>query len=414
MSALGLAGLLTATLAAGAAWTPRARTADSNARTQPRARVAFFYRPPVDGTTAAFLASHVSLIILTHSDEAYMAKLRQSGFTGPILQYVTANQTEGPGPYVSAASACDDSYPPYARTIADLPGMFCEQIHPHESWFLHNREGERLWSRYRSGNGVWRTSYEMNPASEGWRQFMIRRLQAYRKLGYDGFFFDNVDLSRGGLLRLADADGGVKEFADDASFRRAVAGYLVALRAAFPHRPLWANLTHDPGTPGNWNAYTASLDGVMVEDFALGWTSYALDASGREVQFDNIRQTLAQGKGVIAVEQGSRHRNPANVARLRFGLASYWALAEGTATEDRSGRVPGGIYFRYGDAFDEDYRSFQWHQGYDFSPASEGQPLQVERQQWQRRFPAGDLRLNLVQATVSLPPGWRRAWKDLW
>src|SRR6185312_13997271 len=100
----------------------------------PAARVAYFYKPPQDGTSAGFL--------LTHADEPYMAQLRRAGYAGPILQVTAANEAEGPGPYANAHARCDASYPTYQRTVADRNGVFCRELHPHEDWFLHNLRGE--------------------------------------------------------------------------------------------------------------------------------------------------------------------------------------------------------------------------------------------------------------------------------
>ncbi|HUX66065.1 MAG TPA: putative glycoside hydrolase [Terriglobales bacterium] len=362
----------------------------------PGVRLAYFYKPPFD-TPAAVVAARSRLVILTHGDEAYLAQLRRAGYRGPLLQYIAANEAEGPGPYPNHAAACDAAYRPYQRTVADRPGVFCRQIHPHERWFLHNRRGERLWSRQRSADGVWRTTYLMNPASPGWRAFLIARLRQYRRLGFDGFFLDNVDLSRAGLLRQPGDRGGVAEFATDDAYRAAEVGYLAALRAAFPHLPLWANLTHDPGQPGGWANYLALLDGVMVEDFGPGWRRRPLDADARAAQWQNVRAALAAGKSVLAVAQGGR----GDRARLAFALALYWALQP----------ARGRLYFRYADADDRDYRTLWWYPAYAFQPPPPLGPLTGAGLDWRRPYPGGELQLHLAAATATLPPAWARAWR---
>lgn len=361
------------------------------------ARIAYFYKPPND-STAAEVAARTQLIILTHGDEAFLAQLRRLHYTGLLLQYIAANEAEGPGPYPDRTAACDSGYAPYQRTVADRPEVFCGEIHPHEDWFLHNRWGERLYTRTLSGNGVWRTTYLMNPASAGWRGLLLERLRVYRKLGWDGFFFDNVDLSRAGLLRQPDDRGGVAEYPDDASYRAAEAGYLAAVRQAFPGVPVWANLTHDPGDKGGWDPYLPWLDGVMVEDFALGWRRSPLPLQAREAQVANIRDVLGEGKGVVAVEQGGRGDHE----RLQFGLALYWALQPGAGA---------AFYFRYGDADDQDYRTLWWYPEYAFEPPSPAGPLEGGGASWRRAYPDGGLRLDLEAGTVSLPPAWSAAWR---
>lgn len=361
----------------------------------PRLGIAYFYRPPSDGTPARFLARHFQLIILTHTDEPYMAELRRDGFAGPILQYIAANEAEGPGPYANAAARCDTRYPTWQRTVADRVGVFCAQIQPHERWFLHNARGERLWTRTRSPDGVWRTTYAMNPGSLGWRGFLIRRLRQYRRLGFDGFFLDNVDLSRGRLLQQEDDRGGLAEYATGAAFRHAEAGYLAALRAAFPGVPLWANLTHDPNTVGDWSPYLRYLDGVMVEDFALGWNGSPLGAAAAQAQVANIRAALGAGKAVLLVEQGRRPDR----ARLAVGLALAWALAP---------TAPGRLYFRYGDAFESDYRTVWWYRQYRFQPPPPRGPLQCRAGVCARQYAGGRLRVDVARARVRLPRGWPR------
>ncbi|MGH9467091.1 MAG: putative glycoside hydrolase [Terriglobales bacterium] len=363
----------------------------------PRLGYAYFYKPPSDGTSARFLAHHFQLIILTHGDEAYLAQLRHAGYGGPILQYVPLYEAEGPGPYVNAHARCDLAYPPYQRTVADRPGVFCRQIHPHESWFLHNRRGQRLYTRHRSANGIWRTVYEMNPASPGWRHFFTARLRQYRHLGFDGFFFDNVDLSRSGLLLQMADRGGLKEYPTGALFRTAVAGFLAALRAAFPGVPLWANLTHDPERAGAWASYLPYLNGVMVEDFALGWQSYPLAPEARRAQWHNIRQALGRGLAVLLVAQGARH----DARRRRLALTLAWALTG-------SG---GPVFFRYNSGSIDDYRQAWWCKLYTATPPAPRGPLQRSGLDWVRAYPGGRLRISLAPLQVTLPPRWARQWR---
>lgn len=361
--------------------------------TPPRLGFAYFYKPPLDHTPAAFVAQHFQLILLTHGDEAYAARLRRDGYAGPILQTVAANEAEGPGPYANAKAHCDAHYQPYRRTVADRRDVFCRQIHPHESWFLHNRRGQRLYTRWRSGDGVWRTVYAMNPASRGWRQFLIARLRQYRQqLDFDGFFFDNVDLSRTRLLRQVDDPDGLEEFSSDAAFRAAVAGYLQAVRAALPGVRLWANLTEDPEQRGGWEGYLPALDGIMVEDFALGWKRTALSPPARMAQLANIQAALQLGKRVLLVVQGA----PQDEQRRRFTLALAWALLP----------PQGGLYYRYNDGATNAYRQVWWSPLYAFTPPAAIGPLRCQDTHCRRPYPGGVLELDLAQARLHLPPQW--------
>src|SRR3954453_17140787 len=69
--------------------------------------LAWFHKPPEDGTTPQQLAAQVSYIHLTASaDVPYMKRLRDAGYKGPIYTYLTSNGVEGPGPYKNSAAQC--------------------------------------------------------------------------------------------------------------------------------------------------------------------------------------------------------------------------------------------------------------------------------------------------------------------
>ncbi|MGH9486434.1 MAG: putative glycoside hydrolase [Terriglobales bacterium] len=328
-----------------------------------------------------------------------MAKLRRADYSGPILQTVPFDVVEGPGPYGNSDAACNARYPTYHGTVADRVGVFCRQIHPHEGWFLHNLKGKRLYSRYESANGVWRTMYAMDPANSGWQHYFIARLRQYRRLGFDGFFFDQVELSRAGLLRHMTDSGGVRELASNAKLRRAIASELAAIRSALPGVPVWANLTNDPGSAGGWSKYLPYLNGVMVEDFALGWKTAALPPAARITQLENIQAALEEGKSVLLVAQGERE----DYARRRFTLALAWALLpDGGASH---------VYYRYNDAGTNDYRQVWWSPLYALEPPAPKGPLLHRGAIWTRAYPQGHLRVNLASAHLHLPVQWRGLWE---
>jgi hypothetical protein len=314
--------------------------------------LAYFYKPPVAvlganaPSPANFLAHHYQLIILTHADEEFRDAVLRAGYRGPLLQYIAPNEAEGPGPYANSHARCDARYPTYQRTVVDRVGAFCRDLQPHESWFLHDGHGRRLYDRYQSAQGVWRTTYEMNPASRGWRDYLINRLRQYQAMGWrDGFFLDNVDLTRARFLRQA-PDGEVAEFPTDLAWCAAEAALLGAIRQAFPHTALWANLTYDPETPGSWNPYLPDLDGVMVEDFALGWRRSPLPEAARRGQWSNIRAAHSAGKGLLLVAQGGREDR----VRRQWTLQLASSLGDGGAP----------VYYRYNDADSDDYRQIWW------------------------------------------------------
>ncbi|MGH9491398.1 MAG: putative glycoside hydrolase [Terriglobales bacterium] len=354
---------------------------------------AYFYKPPLDGTTAQFIARHFTLVILTENDQGYARQLRRDGYRGLILQSVDGGEVEGPGPYWRRPRHCDCNYRPYQYSLADQRGMFCRQINGHEAWFLHDLEGRRILSRFRSAGGIERTNYAMNPAARGWRRFAARRLKADRRLGFDGVFLDNIALSRAGWLGKVAGAKGVREFATGAAWRRAMAGYLDYLRGALGSEAIWANLTHDPGTADAWRRYLPALNGVMVEDFLLGWRSYALPVAAREAQMIKVRRALAAGRSVLLVAQGGRRQGQ----RLRAALAGYWLL------RPRPGAA-GHLYFRYADANDLAYRTVWWYPLYTRSPGAPRGPARRVGAVWRRRFAAGWVRLNMATLSARLAP----------
>lgn len=370
--------------------------------------LAYFYKPPVAvlgaaaPQPAAFLARHYQLIILTHADEDFRDELRQRGYPGPLLQYIAPNEAEGPGPYANSHARCDVRYPTYQRTVVDQVGAFCRDVHPHEDWFLHDGRSRRLYDRYQSANGVWRTSYDMNPASNGWRDYLIHRLRQYQAMGWrDGFFLDNVDLTRTRFLRQAKGEG-LREFADDAAWRRAERGLLDAVRRAFPRQPLWANFTYDPLTAASWGEYLPAVDGVMVEDFALGWRRSPLAAAERLQQWQRVLAAHAQGKSLLLVAQGGRE----DCARLQFTFALASTLADGR--ERAGGGAP--VFYRYNDAFTDDYRQIWWQPEYEAPLPAPRAAARTAQGRVRRDYAQGDLQLDLATGGYRLPPLWQQAW----
>jgi hypothetical protein len=131
----------------------------------------------------------------------------------------------------------------------------------------------------------------MNPASPGWRAFLIARLRQALNgdaqepaLGYDGVFLDNVALSLWKLrAQVSNSDGVVREFETDDAYRAAWIGLLRDLSDALrPKWPVWANLIADPSPSRGWNDYLPYLDGVMVERSLPGGGTTYRRISGNE------------------------------------------------------------------------------------------------------------------------------------
>jgi len=57
--------------------------------------------------------------------------MRGSGFTGPALEYLMANETSGPANLANSSSSCG-AYPFYPNNLSGLAGDFCATLHPIE------------------------------------------------------------------------------------------------------------------------------------------------------------------------------------------------------------------------------------------------------------------------------------------
>jgi hypothetical protein len=350
--------------------------------------LAYFFKPPLDGTTPEFIAQHFHWIGLTQNDESYRDRLRAAEYEGPVLQCTSADVVEGPGPYVDHTQQCDNSYEPYQKSVADRKGIFCSSIHPHESWFLHNAHGQRLYSKDHSPNAGERTWYYMNPGNPAWRHFFAKRLRYWNRLGYDGFFLDNVHLSRAALFHDPDNKGGLLEYSNDPNYRAAVLGMLSEVRAQVGRRQVWANLVNDPGGLDSWRPYFAYLDGVLIEDFAVGWRGLDMSERERREQLEKVRDALARGENVIAVAQGG----PEDTNRLNTALACYWLLANGH------------LYFRFADWNEKAYRTVHWYSQFEMSPGRPVGKLVMQADYWKRDYEDAEVRLDFTSGRAELRP----------
>ena len=341
------------------------------------ARVAHFYVPPNDGTTVGTIADRTDFIILNADKQSYHQQLLDHGFQGNVIQYLLAAEVEGPGPYRNSSSSCNSSYQGLKNNVADQRGDFCNHIHSNESWFLHNGNGDRLYSTRGS-----RVYYHMNPASSGWRQFARSRMENHLQAnGFDGIFLDNVSLSITKVQKqLTNSNNVVQEFSSSSSYRSAWTGYLSYLsnRLRTNGNLLWANLIADPNDGTNWDAYMTHLDGGMNEAWATGYSSNGLAADKWENNLQQADRTINAGKGFLALGQGSR----SDSARQRFHLASYLLIDQ----PDRP------VFLRYGK--DGDYDEFWWYSNYDLELGAPLGPRYQEGSSWKRDFQCGSVSVN--------------------
>ena len=331
-------------------------------------QLGYFWQPPTDGTSVQKLATTAGIATVAQGKEGYGKQLREAGFTGKLLQYMQLGAVDGPGPYANASAPCNATYEPLGNQLVDAVGAFCRDVHPNESWFLHNGKGQRLY--HADSNG---TKYYMNLANPGWRAYAKQRLVAdFTSLGYDGFFFDNLDLSMFRLQRLTNSDGVVREITSDSAYREAYIGYLAVLSEAVrPAGVFWGNMTSDPHTGSSWNAYLQYLDGGMYEAFATGYDK-PLSTSKWNGDLTQAEWALANGKGILGVSQGLK----GDTKKQTFGLASYLLVTNGT-----------NAYFRYAKA--AQYGEWWQYGNYDVSL---GQPTGKRYQvgtAWRRDFACG-------------------------
>lgn len=344
--------------------------------------LAWFHKPPEDGTTPAQMAAQHTYIHLTGAaDIPFRNDLRDAGYKGPVLTYTTMNAVEGPGPYRDSSAACDASYTPHDNQLAFNSGDFCKYIHSNESWFLHNEAGARIVDDY-FGSG--RYSYVMNPADPGWRAFAAERLKLIKdEWFYDGIWLDNVDVDRTRVMsELTNSDGSIREYSSDEAWREAVSGWLAEVRNALGSYPLWANLVGGGLAPDSWDAYAPYLDGAMDESFSVRWIDDWRSLNQWQSQMQRAQRWLNMGKGLIAVGQGPKD----DLGRMRFTLASYLLIAEGHQAT-----------FRY-TRFDTYYNQLWLYPEYDTARqlgAPEGACYEASPGLWRRDFAQGYVEVDV-------------------
>lgn len=344
-------------------------------------KLGYGFRPPRNGISAAQLAQQTGLLVLSKNDEAFRDAIRAEGYDGLILQYILANEIDGPRP----DKKCDRSFEAWQNQAVNRPGEFCSVADRNEDWFLHNGAGERLYDRYQG-----RYYYRMNPASSGWRKFYLARLKALMfgdeeapPLGYDGFFYDNIELSfNNSRTDLHNSDGRVREFENAKAFRTAWRDWLKYMRDGLGTGvPLWANMIDGSHTSDEWNSYLPFLDGVLTESFITGW--HGLSREQQDGDLAQAEYALAQGKGLFAVSQGTQQ----DERTQQFALASFLLVAE----PDKP------AYFRYASA--ENYVFWWLYNNYNAQLGSPLGPRYKVKSGWRRDFENGYVVVDQIKRT---------------
>jgi hypothetical protein len=353
-------------------------------------QIAFQYYE-TGGIDAQFLAEHVDWLMLRYGAEELRAEVRRLGYRGPVPQYVLLFQIVGPGPYDRADDRCENDYTPLQNN-AMWTDDFCELVHPNEDWFLHNRDGERLFVKERLWDGSEAYQYYMNPGSAGFRAFWVEQLRRQQDAGWESFFLDNVAATYEHIADRADNDDrAVAEYESVGQWQDAVVGMLGAIRAAFPERQIWGNIVEAPPTADAWDAYRPQLDGIQEEHFAAGWAGRPpLSPEAWLAMLQRAEGTLVDGKGVLLYTQGEQ----GDFARARFGLASYLLVA----TPDSR------ALFRY--AHTTHYEQLWWYPEYDLELGAPRGRRRQEGDLWVRDFACARVSVDPArqQATIERRP----------
>jgi hypothetical protein len=332
-------------------------------------RLAWFYKPPSDGNLAN-IASQFDFFILTRNDENQRDQLIKLGVTQPILQYLLLDVIQDPG-------SCTAQ--PWRNQVAYQIGDFCQIQSQHPDWFLLDNSGKKINQAYGNMN-----FYVMDPANAGWRAFWLQRAsQSQADFGWKGVFLDNMEASLDKLVRDV---GGSAKYKTNAEYQTAISAFADYIYKSYfqpQGRPLFANIV-EMNDPAVWNRYLGSLDGAMLENFAVGWNNTYSSASRWEQDMKLAEQTQALGKQAILVSQGTQ----ADTSRQRFAYASYLLVANGLAN------------FRYASY---DYYDQAWL--YDNYTLNLGAPLGKRYQSgavWKRDFSNGSVSVDPASHAASI------------
>jgi len=354
----------------------------------PSTSLAYFHTISERGDSPVEVAKQAGIVILTYGDEPYRDALREAGYSGTILLYLNAAHVHGPGPYADASAECDETFVPLRNGIVRGVGDFCRDLHANEDWFLHNGEGDRLYSLV-SGTEV---HYHMDPANPEWRAYasqrVVEQLIGPQSSGYDGILLDNVDLSMTRLTDLAaNADGEVQEYPSEEDYRRAWRDYLALIRARGGDAAvIWATFASDPNRGSYWSEYLPFIDGVLSPAFATGYRP--LTVAGWENNLAQAEKALRGGVDLIAVSRGEQD----DLEWQQFALATYLLIVE-----------PDKSWFRYVHPESNDALLTLWqYPNYEIALGAPLGPRTESGATWRREFACGYVEVNPALQTGTI------------
>jgi hypothetical protein len=337
-----------------------------------------------DGTPISTLVARDSQMILSGSDYevGFLQQVRAAGWSGPVLEYIDLPFAMGPSSALSGGS-CPAGYEGYTTTWTSGANEFCSQVNPNESWFLHNGAGQRIYRNNGDGSYL----YIMNPASSGWRSYVVAKVgRIASSYHMDGLFLDDAwATATRPRSRETNSDGTCRECGTDAQWHAAVLGELQAIKAAGGSRPAWVN-TDDTAQSG----YPSAVDGFMIEDLGTGWCDGCwMGQSEIEQRLTDVDAAVAAGKQALLVGQGDSRQS---LAQMRFSHALYLMVAGSNVT------------YRFHNASDYrsfwDYPEFSWELGSPSGPRYKPSPTVFRRD-----FSNGAALANMGASSVTLNLG---------
>ncbi len=326
-------------------------------------KFAWFYKPP-ENMNIDLLPKNFDLFILTHKDEQERDQLRALGVSSPILQYLLLTEIREP-------ENCD--VVPLGNQVAYRIGDFCQISAEHPDWFLLDQFGNRIGTK----NGT----YHMDPGNQEYREFWLSRaMEMQTKFGWEGVFIDNAE---GSLIKFLREGAIPRNYQNNSSYQIAVDGFLTYLRQQYfePRRqPMYANIVSTENDIV-WQRYSKNLDGIMVEAFAVDWSTGYRSTKSWEAQMALVEGALSQGKKLILVSQGDR----LDEKRQLFAYASYLLVTNGNAM------------FRYANA--DSYNQIWLYDNYLIDLGVPLNPRYKYGLSWRRNFENGHVIVNPVTHT---------------
>jgi Hypothetical glycosyl hydrolase family 15 len=337
-------------------------------------RLAWFYMRNADGKPVSTLVARHSVMILSGSDYevGFLQQVRRTGWRKPILEYIGAPWAMGPASALTGH--CAAGYQGYTTTWTSGKHEFCKQVHPNESWFLHNGPGRRIYRDYGEGTGSF--LYIMNPASPGWRSYVQAKVGRIATTYHmDGLFLDDVwATANRPRSRETNSDGTCRECGSDTQWRKAYLGFIKAVKKAAGKRPVWIN-------SDNSSSLVRAVDGGMIENMGASWGSNFMSQSEIESRWRDINRNVKAGKDMLLVGQGDSRNE---IERMRFAHAVYLMVAGPR------------VSFRFQNAGNYrelwDYPEYRLRMG-----VATGPRRRVSRSIWRRKFAAGISVVNLSE-----------------